>query len=164
MLHNLSQDAATERNQSSGSRALGEDGLMTSESHILERRWQECASLLDGFESLRDNWDGEGAKAPSLELLASARDLLAHLKTGFRPIHVPPTDIVASPFGGVLFEWQDEQSYLEVEIKDPFLAEWMLMREGEPAEHWPWHSSDWREDSEPTTALLLSPGNRIYAL
>ncbi len=48
----------------------------------------------------------------------------------------PPSRLVFSPAGGVALEWQIFDVYIEAEINEPGVAEWMIESPGEPARHY----------------------------
>lgn len=75
------------------------------------------------MRTLQDNWDGQGAAAPSAEIVQGAVDLAEILS---RSGDCPPTRAVATPAGTVLFGW-DGPAYFEVEVLGPYRAEWMFI-------------------------------------
>ncbi len=96
--------------------------------------WEPAVQEIVSYQHLDDNWDGYGAEAPSLELLASAIGLAyTFYQTG-----VPPPHRVAPGVNGsVIFEWQDvDGTYTEVENVRPLYAEVMMIEPGQPAKHW----------------------------
>jgi hypothetical protein len=96
--------------------------------------WQPAIQKIIDFQHLKDDWDDNGAKAPSGELLDSAVALAwAFCKTGMEP----PSRIVPGVTGTVLLEWQlPDGTYGEVEIVRPFYAEVMMIQPGRPPKHW----------------------------
>jgi hypothetical protein len=97
-------------------------------------KWEPVVREIISYQHLSDDWDGLGAKAPSLEVLASAV-ALAHLfhERGVNPPHC----VVPSPDGSINFEWQGpEGAVAEVEIDGPLHAEVMVMEPGKPARFW----------------------------
>ena len=96
--------------------------------------WEPAVVSMVELQHLGDNWDGQGARAPTHELLASAIGLAYTLhEQGVDP----PTRVVPGPEGSVIFEWQDpDGAYTEVEVVRPLYAEVMLIQPGQPAKHW----------------------------
>ncbi len=45
-----------------------------------------------------------------------------------------PTTVLPTPAGSILFTWES-LVYLEIEIRDPYLAEWMLVDPDGVAKH-----------------------------
>jgi hypothetical protein len=96
--------------------------------------WEPAVEALMGFRKLGDNWDGQGARGPSADLLASAI-ALAYLLSDQEVD--PPSRVVPGPEGSIIFEWQYlDGTYAEVEVIEPLYAEAMLIEPGQPAKHW----------------------------
>ncbi len=123
-------------------RGLNPSALASSEEReSLKRRrarvaelWKERTDDLLRIRGVERDWDGLGAEAPDAALVDSAIDLLKELHSADEL--PPPTRIVATPGGTVLFEWQYDDGYEEAEIVEPYRAEWMLERPGERPVHW----------------------------
>jgi hypothetical protein len=80
------------------------------------------------------NWDGQGARAPSYDMLASAIGLAYTL---YQQGVDPPNCVIPGVDGTVTFEWHDpDGTYTEVEIVRPLYAEVMMIEPGKPARHW----------------------------
>lgn len=96
--------------------------------------WEPAVQKIVALQALGEDWDGQGARAPSSEVLASAIGLAYTLnEQGV----APPSRVVPGPEGSVIFEWQDpEGTYTEVEVVGWLSAEVMLMKPGQPARHW----------------------------
>jgi hypothetical protein len=86
------------------------------------------------MQDFGDDWDGQGARAPSQEMLVSAVGLAyTLLQKGMGP----PNSVVPGLEGSVIFEWQwPDGTFCEVEIVRPFFAEVMWSEPGKPARHW----------------------------
>lgn len=120
---------------------LDSSALASSEECELRRRWRERVPELWGeltddllrIRSIERDWDGLGAETPDGALVDYAIDLLKELRRADELC--PPTRIVATPAGTVLFEWQYDDGYVEAEIVEPYRAEWMLERPGERPVH-----------------------------
>jgi hypothetical protein len=96
--------------------------------------WEPAVVKMVEFQHLGDDWDGQGALAPSHELLASAIGLAYTLKDQGAD---PPHCVVAGVEGTVTLEWHDpDGTYTEVEIVRPLYAEVMMIEPGQPARHW----------------------------
>jgi hypothetical protein len=95
-------------------------------------RWQQLIEELRGFEHLGDDWDGLGAKPPAPALVASSVSLAHQL----RQVHVrPPSRVVPGLDGTILFEWQQDGVFLELEVTQPGQAEWMQILPSRAAQH-----------------------------
>lgn len=113
----------------------GSDGSTpwTGEAEWERERWDAIVDELRRFCSLGDDWDGQGAEAPSPQLVDSTLVFAQTLRRAGFPC---PSRVGAGPNGTVLFEWQDENLYLEAEITQPGRAEWMWIVPGQPGQHW----------------------------
>ena len=80
----------------------------------------ECIDKLQGFRSLGDDWDGLGAVAFKPYLIETAVAVLNDTPR-------PSPRVSPMPCGGVLIEWHGplEGEYLEAEITEPEMVEWM---------------------------------------
>jgi hypothetical protein len=96
--------------------------------------WEPAVQKMVAFQHLGDDWDGQGARAPSYEVLASAIGLAYTL---YQQGVDPPNCVVPGIDGSVIFEWHDpDGTYTEVEIVRPLYAEVMMIEPGKPARHW----------------------------
>lgn len=96
--------------------------------------WEPAVHKMVAFQSLGDNWDGQGAQAPSEEVLKSAIGLAYTL---YEQGVDPPSRVVPGPEGSVIFEWQaPDGTYTEVEVVRWLVAEVMLIEPGQSAKHW----------------------------
>jgi hypothetical protein len=111
---------------------LRSDALLVSRSSQPDS-WDGRIDDLLKIRTLEDGWDGAGASAPGTELVDSALLLARNFRDrGYDA----PSRIVAGVNGTVLFEWQDDGVYEELEVTAPFQAEMMRVVPGRPAEHW----------------------------
>ena len=114
-----------------GERALRGDALATGQDE--RDRWDTAGAELASMGWLRDDWDGEGAKAPPASVLESA----IHAFRKFQEAGLPaPSSIVASPNGAIVFTWETATAYREAEISQPGRISWMSERDGRPTRHW----------------------------
>src|SRR4051794_36033988 len=90
----------------SGARAVGG----------LDCGWREIVDELLAIRTLRDDWDGDDAAAPAVELVDFALRLAGLLQQNG---HSPPSRASASRSGTVTLEWQDSEGYRELEITSP---------------------------------------------
>jgi hypothetical protein len=95
--------------------------------------WGTRLSELRALRGLEDDWDGQGAKAPPVELVDSALELALLLRR--RGVNAP-CRVVPGVNGAVILEWQGGGAYCEIEVVRPYHAEAMRMVPGRPAEHW----------------------------
>lgn len=100
-------------------------------AHRPEAKWDNVLRSLYGLKSLQDNWDGQGSAAPSADLIQSAVELAEFL----RRVSTPPTTAVATPAGTILFSWEDQSTYYEIEVMAPYRAEWMFVDQNGVATH-----------------------------
>ena len=106
----------------------------TALNGVQPQPWRKVLDDLVAMQRLADDWDGQGASAPSGELLRSALGLAKLLQVQGAP---PPSCAVAGTSGTIVFIWQvPDGTYGEVEIVRPFHGEVMWIHPGKPAEHW----------------------------
>lgn len=84
---------------------------------------------LDEIAALRDDWDGQGAKAPLPVAVAEARRLAEKFRGA------PADRVVAGPDGSVVFEWR-AALFLSAEVSGVGVVEWMRERLGGGFQHW----------------------------
>ncbi len=97
-------------------------------------QWQKIVESLYAMLSYREDWDGMGSPSPDRDIISSAIGLLSQLKV--IPEYPVPTRVVATPAGTIGIEWQLPDRYLEVEITEPKLSQWMMIGDGEMPAHW----------------------------
>ncbi|HZK81214.1 MAG TPA: hypothetical protein VFC46_09115 [Humisphaera sp.] len=108
-----------------------------------EDMWFKGKESIDRLFSLEDDWDGMGAKAPSAILIGNANDFLQSLRCG--EVVPPPSAVVATPLGTIMFEWQGMGAYFEAVISRPYVAEFLF--EGLDGESISWEVP-WKRPSE----------------
>ena len=84
--------------------------------------WDREFDNLLRIRQLPEDWDGQGARAPTTELVDSALVLAHHLRQSSLPA---PDRIVPAVAGTIVMEWQTKRGRcLELEVVEPYLAEW----------------------------------------
>lgn len=97
-------------------------------------QWSKRIEDLEAIRNYQNDWDGQGATAPSPELVESAVSLAQMLAQ--RRVDAPSC-IVPGVNGTVVFEWQGENgSYVEIEVTAPDRADACLIVSGKPTEPW----------------------------
>jgi hypothetical protein len=110
--------------------SLPESGLLTSQNEGAQTtiaQWEVILQNLRKMLALRDNWDAEGAKAPTRNSILSVIDLLHQLE---RRNLQAPSRVVVGPGGEVAVEWQLDGNYIELEVSEPYVGEWMFVTKG----------------------------------
>ena len=103
----------------------------------------EALARLDELAAMHDDWDGEGALAPTAAALAAARQVLERLEgMAIRPIRPVPSSpephrVAPGPCGEVVLEWEIGGIYLECECAEDGRIEWMHEIGGHTT-HWEW--------------------------
>jgi hypothetical protein len=96
--------------------------------------WEPAVQRILALRHRGDVLDGQAARAPTGEVLASAIALAYMLH---RQGVDPPSRVVRGPGGSVIFKWQDkDEAYTEVEVVGWLLAEVMLIERGLPPKRW----------------------------
>jgi hypothetical protein len=89
--------------------------------------WTRQMIRLSELRRLQANWDGDGARAPSRELL----DSVEHLLRSYRARKTqPPSRMVATADGTIAIEWQTPPTFTSLEITRPFEGDLLIEREG----------------------------------
>jgi hypothetical protein len=121
---------------------LPENALIVAFPRQRDDAWQQIFADLRGMFSLRDDWDGLDGRAPSAALVASALDIAQiYRASGAKP----PSRVAATVNGTIIFEWQADRAYTEVEITRPHYAEGMRKVPGRRTAHWLWEPQDFQE-------------------
>ncbi len=97
----------------------------------LRPTWRDVIRAIESLRQLRDDGDDSGAIAPALDIVDSAMDLARVLSETDLGL---PTTVLPTPAGSVLFTWE-WPVYLEIEIREPYFAEWMLVDPDGVAKH-----------------------------
>jgi hypothetical protein len=93
--------------------------------------WRDVIRAIESLRWLRDDWDDSGAIAPSLGIVDSATDLARTLSETDLGL---PTTVLPTPAGSILFTWE-YPIYFELEIRDPYVAEWKSVDPDGVAKH-----------------------------
>jgi len=109
-------------------------GLNGTPKNALASPWSIGLQELTEIRSLEDDWDGQGALAPSSELVESAEELARELQT----LRVAgPSCVVPGVNGTVVFEWEfGPDLSIEIEVTEPGAGEGFLLATGSQAEYW----------------------------
>lgn len=83
--------------------------------------WRRAGQRLSEFYFLPEDWDGEGAEAPSSNALTAGDYLRRLYLAGGRP----PTAVSLTPLGTIVLEWRRGDDYLEAEISGAHEIGWM---------------------------------------
>lgn len=115
-------------------RSLPHTAIVSSRESFLEGLWAQWFENLLSIRSLQDDWDGDGADAPTPEVVdAASRFLNAIRRSKQFPV---PNRIVPSPNGTVVIEWQLPNIYIEAEITAADTIEWMVQEGGHEPKHY----------------------------
>ena len=101
-----------------------------------QERWSIIEKRIRSFADLRDDWDGLDSEAPELDVIVSAQELVAFLKSDMDS--PTPSRVVPTPGGGVLFEWQLSGEYIEAEISEARRVDWMVQQSNNRPSHFTW--------------------------
>ena len=104
----------------------------TAQLEHVARTWDERIDRLLAIRQLEDDWDGQGAPAPAVDVVDSALVLALLLR---HDGVVPPTGVVQGVGGEVLFDWQSPDTYVEVEVTGPYAADAFIHVPGQPLRH-----------------------------
>lgn len=97
-------------------------------------KWKVAFDKLEGLFQLKDNWDGEDASKPAPELITAAKKWLT--KYNYKnQTNNPPSKILASPDGEVVFQWVTSSSREQIEFLSPYRAEWTFIRDNFETQH-----------------------------
>ena len=128
------------------------------------RKWKARVDDLLAIRTLTDDWNGFGAQPPDPQLIDNAIDLLRWLQgeTDFGP----PSRVTPSPVGSVVIEWQRDRDYLEAELGEPGVVEWMLEKPGQRPQHWKerlavLESQEWEESWAMSQSEEVSQGSDV---
>jgi hypothetical protein len=87
---------------------------ITLYSNIQDRnQWENCFTKLRKIRSYQFDWNDEGAEPLNPEVVALATTVARSMKGNCEPA---PSGCIATDEGHVIFIWEDETGYTEVEI------------------------------------------------
>src|SRR5687767_6290040 len=93
-----------------------------------DRIWSRREREICAAGDLSDDWDGEGADAPSAGVVQTALHLVRAIwERGDWP---PPSRVSVTSDGTIVLEWRILDSYVEAEIENPGSANWMVKMPG----------------------------------
>ncbi len=118
----------------------------------IQKNWMNAESKLLEIEELDENWDGDDAIAPSQDIVKSVYQFLSLLKEDKTLYNNPPARILPTIEGGILIEWQINSSYYEVEVEEPYKAEYMSVSENDDVYHAELKWEPFSENKEPYKA------------
>jgi hypothetical protein len=95
--------------------------------------WEQSLRKLLAMRDLRDDWDGEGSRPPSVGIVDTAINWVSYYKREQYPPTFAP-QVMPGTNGEVSLVWRTAEEYLEAEITAPGHFEWMSIRKGHPAE------------------------------
>lgn len=93
--------------------------------------WAKAFRRLADTVTLKDDWDGDGAKAP----LAAVRDTAARVLRWLRGRATPPLHVGPGNNGNVILVWQSGKAYFEIDIVGTGEIEWMQCLPGDKPRH-----------------------------
>jgi len=89
--------------------------------------WADLINSLLEIGNLADDWDGQGAEAPTQGVVDGAIALAQTLRA---EQHVPADRVVPSVNGTIYFEWYLPEGYREIEVITATRAEGRFVRKG----------------------------------
>lgn len=101
-------------------------------TNLRSNSWDSTLDALRTIGNLTDDWDGNGAIAPAYGIVETAIAWAHHVAA---KNFIPPSSVVAGPNGTILFNWQDENGFVDVEVTRPNYLEWMQIVPGRPTQH-----------------------------
>jgi hypothetical protein len=107
------------------------DAFLASPRRNKSAQWQIARRKIQEMYALQDDWDGNGATAPSPELVYSA-DRTAQM-LDLQGVD-PPCRIMSSSEGTIVFEWQSRHVYSELEVIDLYLGKFIRVENSKPTE------------------------------
>ncbi len=95
----------------------------------LAHSWDEAIAELHLARALNDNWDGQGAAAPSIATLDTALKVaISYRDRG----ELPPDDCGPTVDGAVTFDWQHGTERIHIEVSGPNAVTGYRWSKGEP--------------------------------
>lgn len=103
-------------------------------SRTTQCQWDRLVDDLDGLRELRDDWDGQGARAPDSTNVDQAVFWMNEMRRWRRSM--PPTRVSPGTLGEVILEWREESFHLVAEVGGSSLVDWLLNLPGEAIRQW----------------------------
>lgn len=129
-----------------------------TESGAGDEPWNRIIQAVHDLHALKNDWDGQGASAPTPGNLAAVADWVRRMRAW--PHALPPDQVVPGVNGEVYLIWQRPGLMLEAEVSRPESIEWLLAIESQPARQWetsqdvPWLVVRLADDSGLTAASV----------
>ncbi|MDZ4847857.1 MAG: hypothetical protein SGI77_01060 [Pirellulaceae bacterium] len=76
-------------------------------------QWESCNKRMRNIRSYEFDWNDEGASPPGKDVLSLAESVIQKLQEKRQP---PPTYCLATDEGHVIFMWEKQELYFEIEI------------------------------------------------
>lgn len=96
----------------------------------LEPRAKRVKDLVASFHTIRDNWDGEGAKAPSSTTINNALRFLSLLEE--KKLSFPAyEDVQIMPYGSIVFDVNTVRGLISIEIGQTKMGYFTDFNEGD---------------------------------
>jgi hypothetical protein len=94
---------------------------------VPDPKWREVIDNFLAARSLRDDWDGQGAKAPTIDVVDTSLQLAVKL----RQLGIsPPDDFGVGINGTITIAWRTPEWSVEVEVCSPVRIEGFRWRRG----------------------------------
>ncbi|MFZ5620857.1 MAG: hypothetical protein ACOY5W_07535 [Pseudomonadota bacterium] len=108
------------------------DMLFSSPEAAIHEAYTKALEKMMSILNLRDNWDGEDARAPEEDITQTALMLFHQsMLNEFYPSRISPTHE-----GSIVFEWQANSTYLQAEVEMPYRIDWMERDQNGKYKHW----------------------------
>lgn len=104
------------------------------QSSPMEDRWDQARNSVEKLRGLKDDWDGQGARAPEIANLDRAAAWVSDMRHWRRAL--PPTRVSPGTLGEVIFEWRGESFHLIAEIANSTHVDWLLNLPNQPIRQW----------------------------
>lgn len=96
------------------------------------REWRLVIEALMELINLQDDWDGQGAEAPSYDVIDTANKIAEALLERGDP---SPGSAVATPAGSIILAWQENSIYRELEVVTSEQIEYMFIDQDGVSSH-----------------------------
>ncbi|MBM4073531.1 MAG: hypothetical protein FJ271_32110 [Planctomycetes bacterium] len=109
-------------------------GARTRTSHTEEPGWENVLQQLQEIRALTDDWDGQGAEAPTVANVNWAIAWVEQMRQ--YPGAIVPMRAVPGVGGELYLEWRCDDLRVDAEIAAPARVEWTLSESGKANRHW----------------------------